>query len=124
MREGQRRGGIMKLSAVVQKVIRLGDASRAYWDRELPRHHPHYPVIGAGEKSAPAPSEDVKIKALLTRLPESQMYTLMLLAYVGRGDFRLGNLLPARQRIRQTFPTRDLAIAQLTGEIRGQVHYF
>jgi hypothetical protein len=85
----------MKLSTVVQKVIRPGDASRAYWDRELPRHHPHYPVIGAGEKSAPVPSEDVKIKALLTRIPESHLHTIMLHAYVGRGDFRLGNLLPA-----------------------------
>jgi hypothetical protein len=33
----------MKLSEAVREVIRLGDASRAYWDRELPKHHPHYP---------------------------------------------------------------------------------
>ena len=43
----------MRLSEVVREVIRLGDASRAYWDRELPKHHPHYPVIRAGEDSAP-----------------------------------------------------------------------
>ena len=42
----------MKLSELVRQVIRLGDASRAYWDRELPKHHPHYPVIRAGEDSS------------------------------------------------------------------------
>jgi hypothetical protein len=53
-------------------VIRLGDASRAYWDRELPKHHPHYTMILAGENSAPPPLEDAKIEALLKSLPEDQ----------------------------------------------------
>jgi len=105
----------MKLSEVVREVIRLGDASRAYWDRELPRHHPRYPVIRAGEVSAPPPPEDAQIQALLKSLPEDQLYALMLLTYVGRGDFSADHLLPAYQTMKEVFPTRDLAIAQMTG---------
>src|SRR6266404_7783804 len=103
----------MKLSEVVREVIRLGDASRAYWDRELPRHHPHYPKIRAGEDSGPPPPEDAQIQALLKSLPEDQLYTLVLLTYVGRGDFSADRLLPAFQTMKETFPNRDVAIAQI-----------
>src|SRR5437016_5874035 len=105
----------MKLSEVVRELIRLGDKSRAYWDRELPKHHPHYPVIRAGENSAPPPPEDAQIEALLKRLPEDQLYALILLTYVGRGDFSADHLLPAYQTMKEIFPSRDLAIAQMTG---------
>ena len=84
----------MKLSEAVREVIRLGDASRAYWDRELPKHHPHYPLIRAEEDSAPPPPEDAQIQSLLKSLPEDQLYALILLTYVGRGDFSADDLLP------------------------------
>ena len=105
----------MKLSEAVQGIIRLGDASRAYWDRELPKHHPHYPMIRAGEDSGPPPPEDAQIQALLKSLPEDQLYTLILLMYVGRGDFSADRLLPAYQTMKETFPSKELAIAQMTG---------
>jgi hypothetical protein len=107
----------MKLSEVVREIIRLGDASRAYWDRELPRRHPHYPKIGAGEDSGPPPPEDTQIQELLKRLPEDQLYALILLMYVGRGDFSADHLLRAYQTMKEIFPTEDLAIAQMTGNI-------
>src|SRR6266404_2206947 len=105
----------MKLSEAVRKIIRLGDASRAYWDRELPRRHPHYPKIRAGEDSGPPPPEDAQIQALLKSLSEDQLYALILLTYVGRGDFSADHLLPAYQTMKETFPSKDLAIAQMTG---------
>jgi hypothetical protein len=104
----------MKLSEVVQEVIRLGDASRAYWDRELPKHHPHYPLIGAGEESPPPPPEDVQIHALLMSLPDDQLYALLLLTYVGRGDFSADHLPSAYQSMKEAFPSADLAIAQMS----------
>jgi hypothetical protein len=104
----------MKLSEAVREIIRLGDASRAYWDRELPKRHPHYPVIRAGEGSAPPPPEDAQIQALLESLPEDQVFALLLLTYVGRGDFSADDLLPAYQAMKETFSTKDLAIAQMT----------
>ena len=106
----------MKLSEAVREVIRLGDASRAYWDRELPKRHPKYPMIRAGEDSGPPPHEDAQIQALLKSLPEDYLYALILLMYVGRGDFSADHLLPAYQTMKETFPSKDLAIAQMTGK--------
>lgn len=106
----------MKLSDAVRELIRLGDASRAYWERELPRRHPHYPLIRAGEDSGPPPPEDKQIQELLESLPEEQVYTLILLMYLGRGDFNADRLPAAYQRMKETFPSRELAIAQMTGK--------
>ena len=106
----------MKLSEAVREIICLGDASRAYWDRELPEHHPHYPLIRAGEEPVPPPPQDSQIQSLLKSLPEDQLYALILLSYVGRGDFRADDLLPAYQAMKEAFPSKDLAIAQMMGE--------
>ncbi len=105
----------MRLSEIIREAIRLGDASRAYWDRELPKYHPHYPLIRDGEVSVPPPPEDAQIQKLLTTLSEDQLYALILLMYVGRGDFNADHLLPAYQSMKEIFPTRDLVIAQIVG---------
>ena len=106
----------MKLSEVVRELIRLGDASRAYWDTELPKHHPHYPVILAEERSAPPPPEDAQIQALLNSLPEDQLYAVALLTYLGRGDFTADHLIRAYQTIKEILPSMELAISQITGQ--------
>lgn len=105
----------MKLSEVADKVIRLGEMSRAYWESELPKRHPYYPIIHAGEDLVSVSPEDTRIRELLKRLPDEQLYALVLLTYVGRGDYAADNLLTAYQSLKETFPSRDLAIAQLTG---------
>lgn len=112
----------MKLSEVVRELIRLGDASRAYWDRELPRHHPQYPVIRAGESSAPSPPEDAQILALLESLPEDQLYAVIVLTYVGRGDYGADRLLPTYETMKEIFPSRELAIAQIM-EMKSLAEY-
>ena len=105
----------MKLSEVVRDVIRLGDASRAYWERELPKHHPRYPIIRAGETPPASPPEDAQLQALLESLPEDQLDAIIVLTYVGRGDFRPENLPRAYQDVKEMFPSSDMTIAQLVG---------
>ena len=106
----------MKLSEAVRETIRLGDVSRAYWDRELPKHHPNYPKIRPGEDSGPPPPEDAQIHTLLSTLPEDQLYALLVLMYAGRGDFSADHLVAAYQTLKETFPSKDLAIAQMVGK--------
>ena len=105
----------MKLSEAVREVIRLGDASREYWEREFPKHHPHYPLIRAGEDPAPPPPEDAQIQSLL-KTCRDQLYALILLTYLGRGDCSVDDLLPAYQTMKEAFPIKDLAIAQMMAE--------
>ena len=103
----------MKLSETVQEVIRLGTASRAYWDRELPKSHPHYPVLRPGEPEVPPPGEEAQIRSLLKGLPEPQVYTLVLLAHLGRREFTADRLPTAYDNMKEAFPTKDIAIAEM-----------
>ena len=107
----------MKLSEAVRELIRLGDASRVYWDRELRKSHPRYPFIRAGETSPPPPPEDAQIEALLKSLPEDQVYILIVLTYVGPATFKADDLPSAYQTMKEIFSSKDLAIAQMTGTI-------
>ena len=83
----------MKLFEVIQEVIRLGDASQAYWERELPRHHPRYPVILYGEQPAPPPPEDAQIAKLLENLPDNQILRRRSLDLRGARGLHRGSLL-------------------------------
>lgn len=106
----------MKFSEVVREVVRLGNASLQYWDSELPKYHPQYPIIRAEDKEVSPPPEAAEIEALLRSLPEKQLYSLMLLAYLGRGDFDAGHLKIGLRRIKENFPENTLVIAQLMAE--------
>lgn len=103
----------MKLSEAVREVIRLGDVSRAYWDRELPKHHPHYPLVRDGEEPVPPSPEDLQIQSLLEGLPKDQLYALVLLMYVGRGHYRADDLPTAYQTMKEALPSRAVAITHL-----------
>jgi hypothetical protein len=104
---------VMRLSEAVHEIIRLGNTSRAYWDRELRRHHPHYPKILPAEESVLPPPEDAEIRAILKSLPEEQLYALFLLTYVGRGTYGADHLPASYQAMKETFPNRDLATGQM-----------
>lgn len=103
----------MKLTKIVDDVIRLGDASRDYWEGELRKHHPDYPIVHEGEFEVPPSPEDALIQQLLAGLTDEQLYLVLWLAYVGRGDYRSDDLSGGYHDLKATFPQRDVAIAQL-----------
>lgn len=103
----------MKLSEVIPKVIALAQASREYWDAELPKRHPDYPLIHPGEESGPPPPQELELRALLSELPEQRIYQLLVLMYLGRGDFDTGELAEQNLRLRETFAKPQWAVAQM-----------
>ncbi|CAN5451297.1 hypothetical protein BH10PLA2_BH10PLA2_03800 [soil metagenome] len=107
----------MKLSDAVRDIIRLGDASRIYWDMELRKHHPRYPIVLPGEEPVPPPPESVEIRAILNSLSEEQLYVLLLLTYVGQGTYRADDLSISYQAVKEAFPYRALAIDQMMDNI-------
>jgi Protein of unknown function (DUF3775) len=106
----------MKLSEAAKKAIQLADACRSYWDRELPKRHPHYPLIRADEDSGPAPPEQQQLESLLRSLPEEQVYALLLPMYIGRGDFGTSHLEESYNALKDTFEKPEFAISQMTGK--------
>jgi hypothetical protein len=106
----------MKLSEAAQKAIELADTIEAYWNRERPKYHPHYPLIRANEKTVPAPPEAADLDRLLKSLSPEQIYTLILVLYIGRGDYPAHHLPESYQAMKETFEKPEYAISQMSGK--------
>ena len=108
--EGQ---GAVKLSEVVQEVIRLAEQIRVYWDTELPKRHPDYPIVNPGEDSGPPPPQEAQLRKLLMKLPAETIYKLVLIMYLGRDDFNTRELAEQYREIKDDFPKPEWAVSQL-----------
>jgi hypothetical protein len=106
----------MKLSESVAKVIELSTAIDNYWNTELPRRHPHYPIISPGEDSGPPPPEALQLEHLLKSLPDDDVYAITLLMHLGRGDFGPEELPAHYEALKKRFPSPERAVAQLMGK--------
>ena len=99
----------MRLSDAIRRVIDLAAAIRDYWDTELPKRHPHYPLIRAGEDSGPPPPQEDELRAFLRALPPDDLYAIMAIMYLGRGDYNAVGVAEERRRLMNTFPDPDYA---------------
>jgi hypothetical protein len=102
-----------KLSQAVKDVIVLAKAIRNYWDSELPKRHPDYPLVRPGEDSGPPPAEERQLRDLLAGLPEEVLYQLLLMMYLGRGDFTTDDLAQQYDALKKTFGKREWAASQM-----------
>lgn len=105
----------MKTSEIAKTAIDLADAIRAYWDEELPKRHPHYPMIESGEDSGPPPPEEKQLRRFLNGLPEDEAYKLILLMHLGRSDFDAGRLADGYRQLTRTFPKPGWAVSHMLG---------
>src|SRR5207249_2735387 len=95
----------MTVAAAASQVIPLARAIRDYWEAELPKRHPRYPIVDPGTDSGPPPPEEKQLRQLLAQLPEDTVYKLALMMYLGRGDFDTSDLAGEYQAIRDNFDT-------------------
>jgi hypothetical protein len=105
----------MKFSEVVNRVIELSRAAHAYWDVELPKRHPKYPLVDPDVSDPPPPPEEDELRQLLLSRPAEEVYKLDALSDVGNGvpvsDYE------ARWRRRmKIFPDVAVAIEGLIGK--------
>ena len=107
----------MKLSEVVAEVITLSTAIRKYWDGELPKRHPNYPVVSPGENDPPPPPEQQQLRNFLANLPEEELYKIALLMVLGRGDFGADDLPEHYDTLRKRFAKPEWLVAQLMGKV-------
>jgi hypothetical protein len=107
----------MKFSDAAAEVVRLANARRAFWESELPKHHPDYPLVRPSERRAPPPPEDARLRSLLATLPEEVVYKLILTMYLGRGDFGTTGLDHEYAELKKTFPQARIAASQMGGKV-------
>lgn len=103
----------MKLSEATERVITLARKVREYYDAELPNWYPDYPVISLAQEGPPTPKEERELRNLLGSLPSETIYRLMLLMYLGRGDFGADDLRGSYQALKQTFGKSEWAASQM-----------
>jgi hypothetical protein len=106
----------MSFSDTVAKVVDLATAIRDYWDTELPKRHPNYPIVSPGEDSGPPPPEEAELKRFLKTLSDEEIYKLVLLMCLGRGDFDTEQLTIQYAKIRDRFRERERAVSQIAGK--------
>jgi hypothetical protein len=90
----------MKLATIVNKAVSLSEVIFQYWDTELRKHHPNYPLVYPGEEDGPPPPQQKKLRELLSSLPEDTLYKLALLRDVGRGIVKTNDLEGGYQDLR------------------------
>jgi hypothetical protein len=103
----------MKLSDAANKVIELSRKVRTYYDTELPKWHPNYPLVGADEEGPPPPPEQTELKEFLSGLPDEMIYQLTLIMYLGRGDYGTEDLSESYNTLKQTFADPKHAVTQM-----------
>ena len=106
----------MKLSEAARRVMTLARKVREYYDRELPKWYPDYPLIDPAQKGPPSPKEERELRRLLTSLPSGTIYQLVLLMYLGRGDFGPDELPGRYEALKQTFGDPEWAASQMMGK--------
>jgi hypothetical protein len=105
---------VVKLSEVVKKVIKLARARNEYWDTELPKRHPDYPLVNPGEDSGPPPPEQVQLGEFLGDLPEDTIYKLMLIVELGRSYLDMKDLAHQFEEIKEDWADPEEAVSYLT----------
>jgi hypothetical protein len=107
----------MKLSEAVQRTIDLATRIRQYWEAELPKRHPNYPLVNPGEGDGPPPPEEKQLRQFLAGLPEDLLYKLALLMHLGRGDFPVGELAERYEELKQDSEKPEWAVEHLVAKV-------
>lgn len=103
----------MKLSKAAERVVTLARKVREYYDTELPKSYPDYPVISPAQQGPPPPKEERELRDFLGSLPSETIYRLILLMYLGRGDFGPDDLPGSYEALKQTFGKSEWAASQM-----------
>ncbi len=93
----------MELTEAAEKVIDLANRVQEYWERELPKKHPSYPIIKPGEESVKPPPQEKELQKLLTKLPTNTIYELGLLMSLGKGEVETTELADYLHTIKKHF---------------------
>ncbi|HLN30543.1 MAG TPA: DUF3775 domain-containing protein [Gemmataceae bacterium] len=106
----------MKLSEAADRVIELARKVREYYTAELPKRHPHYPLVGLGEEGPPPPREETQLRNFLATLSADLVCRLILIMYLGRGDFSTDQLAEQYQALKSTLSDPEYAASEMMGK--------
>ncbi len=103
----------MKLSEAADRVIDLAGKMRDYYEAELPKYHPNYPLVGPDDETAPPPPEEKKLREFLSTLSEEMLCQLILIMYLGREDFGTDDLAASYDALKGDFGSPEAMASAL-----------
>ena len=107
----------MPFSDTVHRAIELADATRNYWDAELPKRHPAYPIVHPGEDSGPPPPEEVELESLLRSLSLEDLHKLLALVEIGQMTLKPSEFESRARALLREEPDFDWIIQQLMANV-------
>jgi hypothetical protein len=100
----------MTLSEAVKRVIDLATNIPVYYETELRKLFPNYPLVDLEvEEKLPPPSEEQQLKEFLDSLPDELIYQLILIVQFWRGYFRLEDMAAYYAGMKDTVGDRAAA---------------
>jgi hypothetical protein len=112
MAKGQRPAE-MKLSQAAKKTISLAAKIHAYYETELPKWFPQYPIITSEEEGPPPPPEEKALRKFLLELPADLLYQLILIIYLGREEFGVDRLADTYAALKQSTAEPKWAVTEM-----------
>ena len=82
----------MKLSEAANRVIDLAGKVREYYETELRKRYPNYPLVGLDEETVPPPPQEKELSDFLATLSDEIIYQLMLIVHLVRGRCSVDDL--------------------------------
>src|SRR4051794_29645956 len=99
----------MKLSKAAKKAIFLARKVREYYDAELPKWYPDYPIYDPRQEGPPPPKEEQELRSFLRSAPPETIYRLLLLMRLGREDFGVDDLPGNYEALRKKYFDPEVA---------------
>jgi hypothetical protein len=104
----------MTLSATAQKVIDLSGEVRDYYETELRKRYPNYPIVDENEENVPPPPAEKELRAFLESLPKEMIFQLFLIMYLGRGEFSPDDLAESYEKLKESIgDDAEYALAEM-----------
>jgi hypothetical protein len=103
----------MNLSDAINRVIELARKVSDYYETELPKRHPNYPLVGPEGEDTPPPPEEKELGDFLATLPEEQIYQILLLIDFARGERGSDNMAEYYDGLKVLYGDEDEARSHL-----------
>jgi hypothetical protein len=103
----------MTLSRAVQKVIDLAGAVRDYYETELQKRYPNYPLVDENAESVPPPPAEKELRAFLESLSIDILYQLYVIMNLGLGEFGASDVGKSYEELKDRIGDAEHAVAEM-----------
>jgi len=107
----------MKLSEAATKSIELSAKVLEYYERELPKFHPNYPLINPDDSEPAPPPEEAELREFLEVLSPETIYQLYLIKNIGCYVYKVNEMNEHYQELLSMYPKKEWTLTILARNV-------